>query len=154
MALRGQLLQKPRPSPCPHPQRRFLSPCIFPAAPRQKHQSFQGWQREENAKGPGAGTTQTLLPGSPKHRQPVFPAGSLPAGGFTWDPQTPRTCRRGCQASTTRQKTQRGISSNHLQEFSLLLWDLLSTCADMAYWPDLPTLRRPECGSGVTESSQ
>lgn len=83
--------QKPRPSPCPHPQRRFLSPCIFPAAPRQMHQSFQGWQREKNAKGPGAGTTQTLLPGSPKHRQPSFPAGSLPAGGFTWDRQRPRT---------------------------------------------------------------
>lgn len=75
------------------------------------HQSFQGWQREENAKGPGAGTTQTLLPGSPKHRQPAFPEGSLPVGGFTWDRQRPRTCRQGSRASRTRQRTQRGISS-------------------------------------------
>lgn len=143
------------PFPLPPPAKRFLSPCIFPAAPRQMHQSFQGWQREENAKGPGAGTTQTLLPGSPKHRQPAFPAGSLPADEFTWDRQRPRTCQRGCWGSRTRHRMQRGISSNHLQGFSLLLWDLVSTCADnTAYWPPLPTLRRPECGSGVTESSQ
>lgn len=92
-------------------------------------------QREENAKGPGAGTTQALLPGSLSHTQPASPG--------TW--QRPRTRRRGSPASRMTDNP-RGIPYKDIQGLYLLLWDLVSTCADTMGSSPYPPPRRPECG--------